>query len=91
MHPGYADDKATLLKRLSRVEGQVRGIARLVAEDTYCLDVLTQISAVKAALDEVGMRLLEDHVQHCVVDSVRAGEDAKATELVSAVRRYVRS
>ena len=91
MKRGYADDKAALLKRLSRIEGQVRGVSRMVAEDTYCIDVLTQIAAAKAALDEVGMRLLEDHVTHCVVDSVRSGEDAKVGELVTAVKRYVRT
>lgn len=89
--PGYTDDRATLLRRLSRVEGQVRGVARMVSEDAYCIDVLTQIAAVRAALDQVGMRLLEDHVKHCVVDSVRAGEAGKVDELVRAVARYARA
>ena len=91
MKPGYANDKEALLKRLSRIEGQVRGVSRMVSEDTYCIDVLTQIAAIKAALDEVGMRLLEDHVNHCVVESVRNGDDARVGELVNAVKRYVRT
>ncbi|MBN9325638.1 MAG: metal-sensitive transcriptional regulator, partial [Cellulomonas sp.] len=65
--PGYSDDKDAYLKRLRRVEGQVRGIARMVDEDTYCIDVLTQIAAVNKALQAVGLGLLEDHLDHCVV------------------------
>ena len=91
MKAGYSDDKASLLKRLSRIEGQVRGISRMVTDDTYCIDVLTQIAAIKAAIDQVGLRLLEDHIKHCVTDSVRAGEEAKVEELVRAVSRFARS
>ena len=91
MQMGYGDDKELLLKRLNRIEGQVRGIARMVSEDTYCIDVLTQIAAIKSAIDQVGMLLLEDHIKHCVTDSVRAGESAKVDELVKAVNRFARS
>jgi DNA-binding FrmR family transcriptional regulator len=91
MKMGYGDDKDVLLKRLNRIEGQVRGIARMVSQDTYCIDVLTQISAIKSAIDQVGMLLLEDHIKHCVTDSVRAGESAKVDELVKAVNRFARS
>jgi CsoR family transcriptional regulator, copper-sensing transcriptional repressor len=91
MKTGYADDKGGLLKRLNRIEGQVRGISRMVSEDTYCIDVLTQIAAIKSAVDQVGMLLLEDHIKHCVTDSVRAGESAKVDELVKAVNRFARS
>ena len=88
---GYGDDKGVLLKRLNRIEGQVRGIARMVSDDTYCIDVLTQISAIKSAIDQVGMLLLEDHIKHCVTDSVRAGESAKVDELIKAVNRFARN
>ena len=90
MTAGYNDDKAVLIKRLNRIEGQVRGISRMVAEDTYCIDVLTQIGAIKSAIDRVGMLLLEDHIKHCVTDSVRAGEGARVDELVLAVSRFAK-
>ncbi len=91
MKPGYSDDKEVLIKRLNRVEGQVRGVSRMVAEDAYCIDVLTQIGAIKSAIDQVGILLLGDHIKHCVTDSVRAGESAKVDELVEAVNRFARS
>jgi len=91
MSSGYGKDREALLKRLNRIEGQVRGISRMVSEDTYCIDVLTQIAAVKSAVDQVGLLLLEDHIKHCVTDSVRAGEDAKVEELVKAVGRFAKS
>jgi DNA-binding FrmR family transcriptional regulator len=69
--PGYSHDKVSLQARLARIEGQVRGIQRMVDEDRYCIDVLTQVTAVKAALDKVALALLDDHVSHCVVDAVR--------------------
>ena len=93
MH-GYTAGKDDLLKRLRRVEGQVRGIARMVDEDTYCIDVLTQISAATKALEAVALGLLEDHLRHCVAEAVNAGgdeADAKITEAAAAVRRLVRS
>ncbi|HVB78240.1 MAG TPA: metal-sensitive transcriptional regulator [Candidatus Nitrosotalea sp.] len=88
---GYAADKAALLRRVGRIEGQVRGIARMVTQDAYCIDVLTQIAAIRSALDQVGLILLQDHVTHCVTDSLRQGETAKVDELVQAVSRFVRS
>ncbi|HWC47095.1 MAG TPA: metal-sensitive transcriptional regulator [Casimicrobiaceae bacterium] len=89
MTHGYVriDAKDALAKRLKRIEGQVRGLQRMVDEERYCIDVLTQISAVNAALDGVALKLLEDHVRHCV----REGGDEKVTELVDAVARLVRS
>ena len=91
---GYTDGKDDLLKRLRRIEGQVRGIQRMVDEDTYCIDVLTQISAATKALEAVALGLLEDHLHHCVASAVAAGgADAgdKITEAAAAVRRLVRS
>ena len=67
--PGYAANKGPLLKRLRRVEGQVRGVERMVEEDRYCIDVLTQITAAQAALDKVALELLDDHARHCVLGS----------------------
>jgi DNA-binding FrmR family transcriptional regulator len=92
---GYADDKAALLKRLSRVEGQVRGIARMVEDDRYCIDVLTQIAAVDTALSAVGKRLLDAHVRHCVADALasgsRAAAEEKSRELLDAVERFTKT
>jgi DNA-binding FrmR family transcriptional regulator len=89
MTHGYvqSDSKEALAKRLKRIEGQVRGLQRMIDEERYCIDELTQISAVNAALDSVALKVLEDHVAHCV----RAGGDEKVTELVDAVARLVRS
>ncbi len=88
--PGYSADKVSLQARLARIEGQVRGLQRMVDEDRYCIDVLTQVTAVKAALDKVALALLDDHVSHCVVDAVRegSGED-KVHELTDAIARYL--
>jgi DNA-binding FrmR family transcriptional regulator len=89
---GYSADKAALLARLRRVEGQVRGVHRMVEEDTYCIDVLTQISAASRALQAVAMGLLEDHLAHCVVDAARAGDpSAKVREAADAIARLVRA
>ena len=91
---GYTTGKDDLQKRLRRIEGQVRGIQRMVDEDTYCIDVLTQISAATKALEAVALGLLEDHLHHCVAQAVAAGgSDAgdKITEAAAAVRRLVRS
>lgn len=88
---GYSDNKPALLKRLNRVEGQVRGVSKMVEEDKYCIDVLTQISAAKAALDKVALELLRDHARHCLsnehVHSQAKGD--KADELVSAIGRML--
>ena len=89
--PGYAKDKQTLQGRLRRIEGQVRGIQRMVDDDRYCIDVLTQINAVKAALESVALLLLRDHTEHCVTDAIKAGDGAaKVRELSDAVERLVR-
>jgi DNA-binding FrmR family transcriptional regulator len=89
---GY--DKDALKKRLHRIEGQVRGIERMVDDDRYCIDILTQIGAVKTALEGVGFELLEDHVNHCVKDALAAGDGktaaAKSDELLAAVQRFAR-
>lgn len=85
---GYAKTKGAHLKRLRRIEGQVRGIHRMVEEDKYCIDILTQVSSVQAALRAVGMGLLDDHVRHCVRESLEQGEgDQKIEELMLAVGR----
>ncbi|RDI73649.1 hypothetical protein Gocc_2562 [Gaiella occulta] len=95
MSHGYAKDKDALIKRLHRIEGQVRGIERMVEGDRYCIDILTQIAAVRTALEHVGARLLEDHVNHCVAGAIRSGDDAavahKTTELLEAVQRFVKT
>jgi DNA-binding FrmR family transcriptional regulator len=90
---GYSENREQLLKRLNRVEGQVRGIKRMVSEDAYCIDVLTQLAAISKALDAVGLRVLADHTDHCVRDAVRDGGDAadeKVNELLAAVERFAR-
>jgi DNA-binding FrmR family transcriptional regulator len=91
---GYirAKDKELLQNRLRRIEGQVRGVQRMVDEEAYCIDVLTQIASVVAALEKVGTILLKDHVEHCVRDSIEKGEDAeeKIEELTAAVERFLR-
>jgi CsoR family transcriptional regulator, copper-sensing transcriptional repressor len=92
--PGYVDHKADHLKRLRRIEGQVRGIARMVESDAYCIDVLTQVSAVTRALQAVSLGLLEEHIEHCVVDAARESDEAaavKVAEATAAIARLVRS
>lgn len=91
---GYTGTRDDYLKRLARIEGQVRGISRMVAEDTYCIDVLTQVSAVTKALQAVSLGLLEDHVAHCVVEAARESDEAaeeKVREASAAIARLVRS
>jgi CsoR family transcriptional regulator, copper-sensing transcriptional repressor len=88
MH-GYASRKDDLQTRLRKIEGQVRGLQRMVDDDQYCIDVLTQVSSVTAALRAVGMGLLDDHVRHCVADSIASGDgEAKIEELMAAVTRF---
>jgi DNA-binding FrmR family transcriptional regulator len=92
--PGYTITKDDYLKRLKRIEGQVRGLQRMVDEDTYCVDVLTQISSVTKALQSVGLGLLDEHLRHCVREaaaSSTAEGDAKVEEAVTAVQRLLRS
>ena len=93
MH-GYAQNKVDYLKRLRRIEGQVRGIAKMVDDDKYCIDILTQVSAATKALQSVALGLLEEHLAGCVVDAARAGgseADAKVQEAADAIARLVRS
>ena len=92
--PGYTEDKAAILRRLRRIEGQVKGLQRMVAEDTYCIDVLTQISASTRALESVALRLLEDHLGHCVREAITGGgteAEEKVAEATAAIARLVRS
>jgi DNA-binding FrmR family transcriptional regulator len=90
--PGYTEDKDQVLTRLRRIEGQVRGIHKMVEADRYCIDVLTQVAAVKAALESVSLTLLNDHMEHCVADAIQSGDGAeKVKELSAAVKRLVRS
>ena len=94
MH-GYAADKDALVRRLHRIEGQVRGIERMIEDDRYCIDVLTQISAVTAALESLAFRILDDHVNHCVADALASGDGAaaseKSRELLAAVHRFTKT
>jgi CsoR family transcriptional regulator, copper-sensing transcriptional repressor len=87
---GYTATKDQLLKRLRRVEGQVRGIEGMVEEDRYCIDVLTQISAVQAALDKVALGLLDDHTRHCVMPAEGNEQTERTEELMAAVGRLMR-
>jgi DNA-binding FrmR family transcriptional regulator len=87
---GYTATKEQLLRRLARVEGQVRGVSRMVGEERYCIDVLTQISAIQAALDKVALGLLDDHANHCVIDAAEDDRQEKTAELMAAVGRLLR-
>ncbi len=93
MQHGY--DKDALRRRLHRIEGQVRGIERMVDEDRYCIDILTQVAAVRTALESLGLEVLEDHVNHCVRDALTAGDEKVATtksrELLAAVQRFAKT
>ena len=93
MKHGY--DKAALIKRLHRIEGQVRGIERMVEDDRYCIDILTQVGAVNTALESLAFKLLDDHVKHCVTDALSSGDPkeaaAKSKELMEAVQRFART
>ena len=91
---GYSQQKENYAKRLRRIEGQVRGIAKMIDEDKYCIDILTQVSAATKALQSVALQLLEEHMGSCVVDAARAGgpeADAKVKEAADAIARLVRS
>jgi CsoR family transcriptional regulator, copper-sensing transcriptional repressor len=95
MTHGYTKDKQALVKRLHRIEGQVRGIERMVEDDRYCVDVLTQINAVTTALESLAFKILDEHVNHCVADALASGDpdDAavKSKELLEAVHRFSRA
>lgn len=87
---GYTADKDALQKRLSRIEGQVRGVQSMVEEDRYCIDVVTQITAIQSALDKVALNLLEDHTQHCVIGGQAGDQIERSEELMGAVKRLLR-
>ena len=95
MSHGYSDDREALVNRLHRIEGQVRGIERMVEDDRYCIDILTQISAVSTALESVALRILDAHVNHCVAGALASGDadDArvKTDELMQAVERFAKA
>jgi DNA-binding FrmR family transcriptional regulator len=92
---GYAEDKDALIKRLHRIEGQVRGVEKMVEDDRYCIDVLTQIAAVNTALESLAFQILDDHVRHCVAGALASGDEAdaqtKTEELLAAVQRFART
>ena len=93
-HHGYLDEKERYLARLKRIEGQARGIYRMVEEDKYCIDILTQISAMKSALENVALGLLDAHMKTCVIDAARESTeagDAKISEASKAIQRLVKS
>ena len=94
MVPGYIADKDDYLKRLRRIEGQIRGLQRMVEDESYCIDILTQVSAATKALQSVALGLLDEHLAHCVVDAAKVGgpeADAKVKEASDAIARLVRS
>jgi DNA-binding FrmR family transcriptional regulator len=86
----YADDKERLLLRLNRIEGQIRGISRMIHEDRYCVDVLQQIASMQSAADAVAMMLLENHVKGCVADGLRSGKTERVDEMVGVIRKYLK-
>jgi CsoR family transcriptional regulator, copper-sensing transcriptional repressor len=92
---GYTPHKEQLLKRLARVEGQVRGVSRMIEDDRYCIDILTQLGAVSTALEAVALKVLEEHVQHCVAGALASGDAAaaeeKSRELLEAVQRFAKT
>jgi DNA-binding FrmR family transcriptional regulator len=92
---GYAEDKHTLVQRLHRIEGQVRGIERMVEDDRYCVDILTQLGAVSTALESLSLAILDDHVQHCVASALSSGDQRAATEKteerLTGVRRFAKT
>ena len=93
--PGYTDSKNDYLKRLRRIEGQVRGLQRMVENDDYCIDILTQVSAATKALQSVAIGLVDEHLRHCVTNATRSGDDAESdriiTEATRAIERLVKS
>ena len=92
---GYVADKQALVNRLHRIEGQVRGVERMVEEDRYCIDILTQIAAVNTALESLALKILDEHVRHCVAGALTSGDEAdaleKTEELLAAVQRFART
>src|ERR1051325_8241847 len=92
---GYSPYKDQLMKRLARIEGQVRGVAKMIEDDRYCIDILTQLGAVDTALEAVALKVLEEHVQHCVAGALASGDANEATEksreLLEAVQRFAKT
>ncbi len=92
---GYTKDKEALVKRLHRIEGQVRGVERMVEDDRYCIDILTQISAVNTALESLAFQILDEHVKHCVAGALTSGDEKdaaqKTAELLEAVHRFAKT
>jgi DNA-binding FrmR family transcriptional regulator len=92
---GYADQKDALVKRLHRIEGQVRGVERMLDEDRYCIDILTQIAAVNTALESLALQILDQHVRHCVAGAIASGDEdetgRKIEELLAAVQRFTKT
>ena len=92
---GYSKDKDALVKRLHRIEGQVRGVEKMVEDERYCIDILTQIAAVNTALESLAFKLLDDHVRHCVRDALTSGDPeesaAKTAELLEAIQRFTKT
>jgi DNA-binding FrmR family transcriptional regulator len=87
---GYTENKDAVLKRLRRIEGQVRGVERMVEENRYCIDVVTQVTAIQAALDKVALELLSDHAAHCVIGADKADQEERTEELMATVKRLLR-
>lgn len=92
---GYSPEKAAYLKRMKRIEGQARGITKMIEDDKYCIDILTQISALSGALQSVALELLDEHINHCVLNAAKSGNDDEAArkikEATDAINRLVRS
>ena len=92
---GYTNDKAALVKRLHQIAGEVRGIERMIEQDRYCIDIITQVAAVNTALESLALKLLDEHVRHCVTDALASGDEAEAAvksrELLDAVHRFARA
>ena len=86
----YADQKDNVLRRLNRIEGQIRGISRMLEEDRYCVEVLQQIASMQSAADAVAMILLENHVKGCVADGLRSGNEERVEEVVAVIRKYLK-
>ena len=91
MEHGYYENKDNVLARLRRIEGQVRGLQRMVEEDSYCIDILTQITAATAALKKTAVALLDDHMRHCVANSTQEGDKDMVSEATAAIERLVKS
>ena len=90
MKHGYYNSKSELFKRLNRASGQIGGISKMIEEDRYCIDILTQISAVRSALDKVALELVSDHAKHCMAETDSSKKDLKADELTAAIGRFLK-